>query len=175
MSSTPHIVEARSPEQVAAFASLCREYAASLPQIGLSLEVQGFEQEMATLPGKYAPPRGTIVLVEDIAQPGRYAGCAAVRPLTEPGVTPSICELKRMYIRPTLRGHGLGHALGARAVAFARAAGYDLMRLDTDNNMHAAIAVYTRLGFKTCARYNDDPCECTLWFELDLRNPGLAR
>lgn len=151
----------RSPEDIAAFRALCLEYAASLPQIGLSLQVQGFEQEIKTLPGKYAPPAGAILL----AFAGDHAaGCVALRPLDEPGA----CEMKRMYVRPEYRGQGLGHALGTCIVQAARHAGHRVMRLDTDNNMLAAIAVYTALGFRARDRYNDDPCPCTLWFELTL-------
>lgn len=156
------IIHASSPEHLTAFRDLCHEYALSLPQIGLSLEVQGFEREMATLPGCYAPPCGTIVLTLDDA--GRAVGCAALRPLDEPGVG----ELKRMYVRPDARGRGLGHALAGEIVNAARLRGYRLLRLDTDTTMHAAIRVYSALGFRPRERYNNDPCPCTLWFELDL-------
>jgi putative acetyltransferase len=146
---------------LAVFRVLCREYAASLPEIGLSLEQQGFEQEMATLPGRYSTPGGAVLLAR---LNDSWAGCVALRPLEGPGV----CEMKRMYVRPAARGHGIGHLLGQSVVDRARRLGYRTMRLDTDKNMAAAIAVYTRLGFKPCERYNSDPCPCTLWFELDL-------
>ncbi|MFN0132757.1 MAG: GNAT family N-acetyltransferase [Phycisphaerales bacterium] len=155
------IRHAQTPDEIAAFHALCVEYASSLPQIGLSLEVQGFEREMATLPGLYAVPKGAILLawVGDEA-----VGCVAMRPMNDAGV----CEMKRMFIRPSHRGQGLGHALASCIVEAARHAGHRTMRLDTDNNMAAAIAVYTALGFKPRERYNDDPCPCTLWFEVAL-------
>lgn len=155
---------ARGPADWADFRALCREYAASLPQIGLSLEHQGFDAEMDTLPGKYAEPRGVILIARD-AQ-GHPAGCVALRPMDD-----GAAELKRMYVRPAHRGVGLGLALGRAAMHAATERRYPAVRLDTDDTMHAAIAVYRALGFTQRDRYNDDPCECTLWFEARLAPP----
>lgn len=160
-SSTPEIVFAQSQDHFAAFRELCREYAASLPAIGLSLEYQGFEEEMASLPGRYAPPGGAILLVR---HGGGWAGCVALRPMDEPGV----CEMKRMYVRPSARGLGLGKRLGLEVVGHATRVGHRVMRLDTDKNMAAAIGLYEGLGFSPRGRYNGDPCPCTLWFERPL-------
>lgn len=144
------------------FSTLCREYAESLQEtIGASLDYQGFESEMRTLPGKYAAPGGCMLVAWVGSRP---AGCVALRPMDEPGV----CEMKRMFIRSEFRGRGIGHALGEAVVRVAKRAGYKVMRLDTDHTMLAAIRVYSKLGFQPRERYNDDPCPCTLWFELAL-------
>jgi len=168
-----HLHPANTPADIRDFESLCREYATSLePLIGVSLAHQGFEEEMRTLPGKYTPPAGRIILARDSLDPSIAIGCVALRPLQELS-TPSIrvCEMKRMFVRPTARGRGLGIMLGESIVAAAREMGYATMKLDTDCTMAAAIATYTRLGFTPCAPYNTDPCANTLWFDLDLTNP----
>jgi GNAT superfamily N-acetyltransferase len=76
--------------------------------------------------------------------------------------------MKRMFVRPSARGRGVGHALGRAIVAAAREMGYVTMKLDTDRTMAPAIATYAKLGFRPCPAYNTDPCADTLWFELDL-------
>ncbi len=166
------INQAVSAQDIRDFESLCREYATSLHElIGVSLAHQGFEDEMRTLPGKYGPPGGVILLARDDFDPLVALGCVALRPLPELS-TPAarVCEMKRMFVRPAARGRGLGLALGEAIVAAARSMGYTTMKLDTDRTMAPAIATYTRLGFKPCAAYNTDPCADTLWFDLDLTN-----
>lgn len=147
------------------FRELCREYAASLT---FSLEFQGFEHEMATLPGKYGPPSGAIVLALRDSVP---IGCVALREL-QPRGTPSeprgACEMKRMYLKPECRGQGVGMAIGEAIVAHARQLGYARILLDTHQAFHAAIAVYTKLGFVQIERYNDDDDLETRFFGLDF-------
>lgn len=163
---------ARGSAEVAAFRALCEAYARSLPIIAVSLAHQGFEREMAGLPGAYGPPTGEIVLAWDAD--GTPVGCAALRPLpseADAGASDGerrVCELKRMFVRPEARGRGIGGLLGEAIVSVARAAGYHVMRLDTDRSMTAAIAVYRGLGFRERGPYNTDPCPDTLWFELAL-------
>ena len=154
------VVEADTPELVARAAELFREYASSL---SFSLDYQGFEEELAALPGKYARPTGVLLLAMDGE---RTAGCAALRELgaDERG---RICEMKRLYVRPTYRGTGLGRELAGRVVEEGRRLGYAAMRLDTSGDMAAAIRVYTALGFQPIAKYNNDPLEDTLFFELE--------
>jgi putative acetyltransferase len=138
--------------------TLFREYAATL---GFALDFQGFEEELAGLPGEYAEPRGTIVL----ARLGdAVAGCVALRPLDEPGA----CEMKRMYVRPAFQGKGLGRRLGERILADARARGYRVMRLDTIDTMAPAIALYKDLGFRTIPAYRYNPIAGALYFEAEL-------
>lgn len=166
MTSVTAIVTAASPADLDGFRGLCREYAAESAFVAVSLEYQGFENELATLPGKYAAPGGTILLARGDAPDGgrSWLGCVAVRPLDEVGV----CELKRMFVRPEARGRGVGLALASAAVDWARRAGYRVMRLDTDASMAAAIAVYRGLGFVETDPYNTDPCPDTRWFALGL-------
>lgn len=151
------IATADTPEQLAVARTLFVEYAESL---GFSLCFQGFDEELATLPGRYAPPRGRLYLAW---QDGRAVGCAAFRPLDE-----VMCEMKRLYVRPAARGLGLGGALAGRVVAGARAAGYRRMRLDTLASMTAAEYLYGRLGFRPTAPYYHNPHPGVRYFELDL-------
>ncbi|MCX7859195.1 MAG: GNAT family N-acetyltransferase, partial [Chloroflexus sp.] len=113
-------MQAETPAQLELIRSLFREYAAGLP---IDLGYQGFEAELASLPGAYAPPRGRLLLA---LVANEAAGCVALRPLSE-----TVCEMKRLYVRPPFRKAGLGRQLANHIVAEATAIGYELMRLDT--------------------------------------------
>lgn len=139
--------------------ALFRAYAASLP---VDLAYQGFEAELAALPGKYAPPSGALLLARD--EGGAALGCVALRPLA-----PDICEMKRLYVRPDARGSGAGLALAQAIVTQARRAGYAQMRLDSLPTMQRAIAMYRTLGFAETAPYYDSPVAGTVFLSLDLR------
>ena len=139
--------------------TLFREYAASL---GFALDFQGFEDELLALPGEYAEPRGTILVAEG---PGGEAwGVVALRPLEGEAT----CEMKRMYVRPIARGHGLGRILGEAILAEARARGYRAMRLDTIDTMTPAITLYESLGFRRIEAYRFNPMPGALYFEASL-------
>lgn len=146
-------------------AQLFAEYAAQVSNVcGPSLAAQGIDRELATLPGKYAPPWGRILLA--FAEDGDLAGCIALRPIGGPA--DGVCELKRMYVREAWRRRGLARALARRLIDEATRIGYRVMKLDTSSSMREAIALYESLGFARCERYNDDPMDDTLWFERRL-------
>jgi ribosomal protein S18 acetylase RimI-like enzyme len=152
------IVQATGPRDVERARELFREYEQSL---GIDLCFQGFEQELAGLPGAYAPPRGRLLLALD---GDRAGGCVALRPLG--GAT---CEMKRLYVRPAFRGRRAGRGLAVRLVEEARAIGYASMRLDTLPSMTEAIALYRSLGFVEIAPYYANPVPGAIFMELDLR------
>jgi GNAT superfamily N-acetyltransferase len=151
-------VQAESPAQIAEARELFLEYAQSL---GFSLCFQNFDQELANLPGEYAPPAGSLLLAEF---DGQIAGCVALHKLEE-----GMCEMKRLYLRPHFRGKGLGHALADRIIAEARQIGYHRMRLDTvEPVMKDAVAMYLRIGFRKIAPYCNNPIAGALYMELLL-------
>jgi putative acetyltransferase len=138
--------------------TLFREYAAWL---GIDLCFQGFDQELAMLPGRYAPPAGRLLLAE---LDGRLAGVIGLRDLSD-----GVCEMKRLYVRDFARGHGAGRALAERLVAEAKAAGYRAMRLDTlRSDMPRANALYESLGFREIDAYYHNPVAGVRYMELDL-------
>jgi ribosomal protein S18 acetylase RimI-like enzyme len=150
--------QVESPQQIAQARELFLEYARSL---GFSLCFQNFDQELAGLPGDYAPPEGRLLLAE---YDGQLAACIALHKLG-----PDICEMKRLYLRPQFRGKGLGRALAERIISEARAVGYRHMRLDTvEPVMRDAVAMYRKLGFKEVASYRANPIAGALYMELDL-------
>lgn len=156
------IVPATTPEHFDIARTLFREYQAS---IDTDLCFQSFEQELAALPGKYAPPRGTLLLAWMETPDGRTpVGVIAMRPLAD-----DICEMKRLYVRPAGRGHQLGRRLIEHLIAAARIAGYRKMRLDTlTDKMAYAISIYRELGFHDIPPYFDSPLQNELFMELDL-------
>jgi GNAT superfamily N-acetyltransferase len=137
--------------------TLLREYAASL---SVSLDFQQFDDELAGLPGAYAPPAGALLIARTADD---EAGCIAVRALDA-----STCELKRLFVRRRWRGHGLGRRLTNAALAHARAAGFLQMRLDTLPGMETAQALYEELGFREIAPYTENPVPGARFLELDL-------
>ncbi|MCO5295368.1 MAG: GNAT family N-acetyltransferase [Fimbriimonadaceae bacterium] len=149
--------EARFPDDLRAVRDLFNEYAAA---IGLNFCFQGFDEELAGLPGKYAPPDGSLWLA---ATTDAFAGCVAMRPL-EPGV----CELKRLYVRTEARGSGIGRVLANRVIEDARSAGYRVMRLDTLASMDAARSLYRSLEFVERTPYYDNPIPNVVFMERDL-------
>jgi ribosomal protein S18 acetylase RimI-like enzyme len=134
------------------------EYAQSL---GFSLCFQNFDQELAGLPGDYAPPDGRLLLAE---HDGKIAGCAALHRLDA-----TSGEMKRLYVRPAFRGLRLGRILAERILAEAKSIGFQRIRLDTVAGvMDDAIALYRRLGFREIEPYRQNPIAGALYMELDL-------
>jgi ribosomal protein S18 acetylase RimI-like enzyme len=138
--------------------ALFLEYAQSL---GFSLCFQGFDEELRALPGMYGPPRGRLLLAIEEGSP---AGCVGLHEWDGPAA-----EMKRLYVRPAFRGHGLGRTLTEAALSEARALGYRSVRLDTiPSLMQSAIALYRELGFREISPYRQNPIPGALYFELPL-------
>ncbi len=149
----------RSADEIQDARQLFLDYATAL---GIDLSFQDFAAELDSLPGKYAPPLGQILLARD--QAGTPVGCVAMRPLAEAGA----CEMKRLYVRPEARGCDLGRGLAVAMIACAREAGHVRIRLDTLASMTAARALYASLGFRATEPYYDSPVPGTLYLALEL-------
>ncbi len=133
--------------------TMLREYAAWLE---VDLCFQNFEQELAGLPGDYAPPRGRLLIAEG-------AGCVALRAIDQ-----ETCEMKRLYVRPGHRGSGLGRQLIAAIIEEARGIGYARMRLDTMPKMDSAQRLYASFGFRDIEAYRYNPEPGARFLELVL-------
>jgi putative acetyltransferase len=152
------IIQADNPEQLAHIKTLFLEYAESL---GFSLCFQVFDEEVAGLPGMYAPPEGRLLIAY---LDGEAVGCAALHKLED-----EICEMKRLYVKPHARGRGIGRKLSEQIIREARLIGYKRMRLDTiENQMQAAVALYHAQGFRKIEPYRPNPISSALYMELDL-------
>lgn len=139
--------------------SLFREYEAEL---GVDLCFQGFEDELKTLPGKYAEPEGRLLLAFHGDEP---IGVVALRPLGE-----AECEMKRLFVRPAYRGSGAGRELTGAILDAAREKGYKAMVLDTLQRLQPAIALYESLGFRRCEPYYSNPEPDVVFMRLELRS-----
>jgi ribosomal protein S18 acetylase RimI-like enzyme len=148
------IVDGHQEESMPAVRELFREYASWL---GVDLWFQDFAAEVATLPGKYAPPAGAILL---LYVDGALAGCVAMRLLA-----PSIGEMKRLWVRQSFRDRGFGKILVEAILERARTAGYTLLRLDTLAYMKAALRLYRALGFHEVPAYYYNPLPGTVYME----------
>ncbi|MCL4371222.1 MAG: GNAT family N-acetyltransferase [Chloroflexi bacterium] len=152
------IVRAGGSARIAEARALFLEYAGSL---GFDLGFQGFEEELRGLPGEYSDPHGCLLL----ACSGKEAvGCVALR-----GMAEDVCEMKRLYVRPTFRGKGTGRALAEAVVAEARAKGYRRMRLDSVPWMSEALTLYRSMGFVEIEPYRHNPIEGAVFLELTLK------
>ena len=152
---------AQTAADIAAVRGLWRQYWDSL---GLTDEFQGFAEELRNLPGKYAPPGGTLLLAHDLAQPnGAAVGTAALRPLTD-----TACEAKRFYVLPQHRGKGIGKALLQRLLDEAYSVGYREIFCDTLPQLAEARSLYESSGFQETAPYSDDPTPGVIYFRRSL-------
>ncbi|MBX3389478.1 MAG: GNAT family N-acetyltransferase [Phycisphaeraceae bacterium] len=162
-------IYATIPPELEQAKGLFREYSESIAYLcAASFAQQNLEEELRSLPGKYALPRGCILLAMD----GEAAvGCVALRPI-EPAPHDSpgerICEMKRLYAKPETRGRGVGRLLCEELIRFAKQGGYTLMKLDTEPELKSACRLYRSLGFIEIPRYNDDPKPETLYMGLRL-------
>jgi len=152
------IIQAETEQQIAEAKAIFREYEVWL---GLSLCFQGFEEELAGLPGKYAPPNGRLYLAYSGDE---VIGCIAMRE-----VEPGICEMKRLYLREAARGKGIGNQLIELVIGDAKSMGYEKMRLDTyPPKMGKAVDLYRSHGFYEIPRYYDNPGKDVLFMEKTL-------
>lgn len=151
------------PADHAAVLAIFTEYVHS-PSV--SLDFQGFADEFANRPGKYAPPDGRLLLAVDGE---RVLGCAALRKVAN-----GICEMKRLYVRPEARGMSLGRRLAEAIVAEARGAGYAELRLDVLPEFEAARRVYQSMGFVSAEPVSHNPVPGTAFLGLDLSVPKGA-
>jgi len=158
------IIDANSAEDLATVRQLFIEYANSLE---VDLCFQNFNQELADLPGRYAPPEGRLLLARD---GDKTPACVALRKIDK-----GICEMKRLYVRPAWRGRGLGRLLAQAVIQTAATCGYRRMRLDTLSSMTAAIALYESLGFRRIDSYYDNPSSCAVFMELSLGKKASRR
>lgn len=152
------IIQAETEQQIAEAKVIFREYETWL---GMSLCFQGFEEELAGLPGKYAPPNGRLYLAYSGDE---VIGCIAMREI-ETG----ICEMKRLYLREAARGKGVGNQLIELVIRVAKSMGYEKMRLDTyPSKMGKAVDLYRSHGFYEIPRYYDNPGKDVLFMEKTL-------
>ncbi|HJS87291.1 MAG TPA: GNAT family N-acetyltransferase [Acetobacteraceae bacterium] len=149
----------RTPLDIEAAVHLFAAYAASL---GVDLAYQDFATELATLPGKYAPPAGELLVARD--PHGKPLGCVALRPMPFDGC----CEMKRLYVAPQARGLRLGRALVDAVIREAVRIGYREMRLDTLPFMAEAMSLYEKAGFRPIDPYYQTPVEGTAFLAKPL-------
>jgi ribosomal protein S18 acetylase RimI-like enzyme len=159
--SSVQIVSGHEAEHIPTVRMLFREYSAWL-QVDLCF--QSFEEELAGLPGAYAPPTGRLLLAR--MDGNEIAGCVAARRLGD-----GVCEMKRLFVRPGYRRLRIGRRLAEAIVEAARSAGYQRMRLDTLPQMREAVALYRSLGFREIPPYYHNPIAGAMYFELRLTEP----
>ncbi|ASP33333.1 GNAT family N-acetyltransferase [Labrenzia sp. VG12] len=158
-SPTFSIRQADREEDLETIRSLFRAY---VDWLAIDLSYQGFEEELAGLPGKYAPPAGGLFLAKNGA--GAVLGCVALRPFGDAGA----CEMKRLYVLPEGRGRGVGAGLVSAVLEAAETAGYSDMLLDTLPTMTGAIKLYRAAGFEEVGAYYDTPISETVFFRKSL-------
>jgi carbonic anhydrase len=159
MAVTLRILSADDHAEIEHVRQFFRNYAAWL---GVDLGYQNFGEEMASLPGAYAAPTGRLFFAE---LDGKPAGCVGIRQATG-----GVCEMKRLYVEPEMRGTGVGRELALAAIKAAKALGYRKVMLDTLPAMRIAVKLYRELGFKEAPAYYPTPVEGAMFLALDLEN-----
>lgn len=145
------------PDDAAAVLGIWREFIANSP---VNLDYQNNDAEFSNLPGKYASPKGCVLLAD---RESEIEGCVAMRQ-----VTPEICEMKRLYVRPHAQGRHLGRALAERLIEEARTAGYSEMRLDVQAKFVPARELYETLGFVPAEPISFNPVPGASFLGLNL-------
>lgn len=163
MTATPHLSlrQAQTPTDIDAARALFVDYQADL---GVDLCFQGFESELASLPGEYKRPSGALLIAFVDGMP---AGCCALRPLVHSDHLDA-CEMKRLFVRRAFRGFGLGRQLVEEIISLARLAGYTTMLLDTLSDMETARALYQEAGFYEVPPYYHNPIPGAHYLKVDL-------
>jgi putative acetyltransferase len=164
MTLKPVLREARTKDEYAAARVLFEEYA---QQLAIDLCFQDFESELGQLPDMYGPPSGCLVLA---CHDEAFVGCGGVRRISD-----TVCEMKRLYIRPEIRGMEVGRELCIALIRKASSLGYTRMVLDTLANMSAARSLYRSLGFRKTSPYYLNPTPGVLYMELDCRGEWIDR
>jgi ribosomal protein S18 acetylase RimI-like enzyme len=155
------LVEVKDQKELDYIRELFTEYSLWIESLGGSLDFQGFNEELAGLPGKYGGPEGALILVYC---DGQAAGCGAIRK-----IKPGVCELKRIYTRPGFRRLGVAREASIALIEKARQAGYDFMWLDTAKEWTGPVALYRSLGFREIEPYYDSPyADLSYFMELNL-------
>jgi ribosomal protein S18 acetylase RimI-like enzyme len=149
---------ARGAADIDTYRALCAEYGETIKDVAL---LCGFKEELAGLPGVYAPPKGEILIARDEA--GTAQGCVTLHPLPD-----GTAEIKRLYVRAGTRRGGLGRALMLAIIDVARRIGYDEVRLDSLPSMTQAQALYRSMGFVEIGRYNSNPNPVLVFMSLKL-------
>jgi ribosomal protein S18 acetylase RimI-like enzyme len=158
------IIRVKTAKHLDEIRQLFREYENFL---GVDLCFQGFEEELAKLPGEYIPPKGSLLLAVD----GKNtAGCVALR-----GFNGDVCEMKRLYLRSEYRGYGIGRKLSKKIIEEAERIGYSSIRLDTLKNLKEAMGLYESLGFKRVDPYYDNALPGVMYWELQLKDDYRAK
>ena len=167
MESSPglELVTPATAEQMEAVREIFREYAESL---GIDLCFQGFDEELASLPGEYNVPDGALLLA---FVDGQLAGCGAMRPIAGTDYA-NACEMKRLYVRRPFRRFGLGRALAEALIDCAISAGHSVMLLDTLNEMESARELYESLGFEEIPPYYYNPIPGAHYLKCELGAAG---
>jgi len=151
------IFQAASDSEFDEARGLFREYADSL---GVDLCFQNFEQELENIRDIYGAPGGCLLLA---CHNDSTIGCVAFRRLND-----AVCEMKRLYVKPTARGANVGRDLTVELIRRARTAGYRRMVLDTLPHLKAAQALYRSLGFQEIEAYYANPIGDAVYMQLEL-------
>lgn len=155
------IIQAETAGHIEQARTLFREYE---KWFGMNLCFQNFDEEVAGLPGKYAPPEGRLFLA---FVDKKLAGCIALRKLEE-----KICEMKRLFVRENFQGTGLGKILIGKLLKEAELIGYEKIRLDTfPPKMGKAVSIYRKYGFCEIEPYYQNPYGDTLFMEAKIKKP----